>query len=313
MYLTTMFSCQNTYDVPEEINSIPVEINIKRFDQEFKNLDNSRFLNLKSNYPYLFPVKYPDRFWLDKSNDSIQKGLRDAVMQVFHTEDIKALETELEFFYKHLLFYYPQMKLPEVISITNDVDYKNSIIEGRGKLLIALDCYLGANHEFYQNISDYVIEHLTQEQIVIDVAEVYAEKIIGRNRNREFISLITHYGKQLYITKQLVPFKKINEVLRYDQKQWEWANANEKFTWQYFIDKQMLFSTNKNLTSRFVQEAPFTKFYLDFDAETPARLGQYMGYKIVSSFMKHNKVSLQQLIELDSKYIFEHSKYKPKK
>ncbi len=304
-------NCNKAYKTPEEIENIAVNLSIERFEQQFFKLDVVSLSKLKSKYPYLFPSTYPESFWLQKSNDTIQLGLKEEVTKVY--PNVRLLKEELTQFYKHLLYYYPQIKVPEVITITNDVDYKNSVIQGKEKLLIALDCYLGSDHEFYQNMSGYIAEGLSKENIVIDVAEVYARKIVGRNSERNFVGQIIHYGKQLYLTNAFVPFRYSSQVLRYTEDQWKWAEANEKFTWQYLIDKEILFGTDKNLASRFIQEAPFTKFYLDFDAETPPRLGQYIGFKIVEAFMQHNKVSLQQLVELDSKYIFEHSKYKPKK
>ncbi len=306
-----MIGCQKEYKTPEAIERISVDISMKRFDREFAELDNASLKVLKSKFDYLFPEQYPDTFWIKKSNDSIQLALRKEVFNVY--PKLSAIETELELFYKHLLFYYPQVKVPEIVAITNDVDYKNSIVQGNAKLIIALDCYLGKEHEFYQNISSYIANNLHENQIIPDVAAEYARKIIGRNTSRDFIGQLIHYGKQLYLTEAFVPFKEGYDIMRYEKAQWEWAEVNEKFMWEYFIDKQILFSTDKSLSSRFLQEAPFTKFYLDFDAETPGRLGQYMGYKIVSAFMKHNKVSLQQLVELDNTYIFEHSKYKPNK
>ena len=54
--------------------------------------------------------------------------------------------------------------------------------------------------------------------------------------------------------------------------------------------------------------------YLEIDNESPGRIGQWMGWQIVRSFMENNpKVTVQQLIKMDANSIFEQSKYKPKK
>jgi len=52
---------------------------------------------------------------------------------------------------------------------------------------------------------------------------------------------------------------------------------------------------------------------MSYDTDSSDRIGQYMGYRIVSTFMENNDVSLQQLMEIDSKTIFEKSRFKPKK
>jgi uncharacterized protein YjaZ len=59
--------------------------------------------------------------------------------------------------------------------------------------------------------------------------------------------------------------------------------------------------------------APYSKFYTEDDAKSPGRVGQYIGWQIVRSFMKKNEVSLQKLIHLDEEEIFKKSGYKPKK
>ena len=67
------------------------------------------------------------------------------------------------------------------------------------------------------------------------------------------------------------------------------------------------------LIPRFISPAPFSKFYLEIDNESPGRVGAWIGWQIVRSYMKNNEVSLPQLLHTSAKEIFEKSKYKPKK
>jgi uncharacterized protein YjaZ len=75
----------------------------------------------------------------------------------------------------------------------------------------------------------------------------------------------------------------------------------------------MLYSTDQKLASRFINPAPFSKFYLEIDNESPGRVGAWVGWQIVRAFMENNKVSIQDLLVADAKTIFEQSHYKPKK
>ena len=74
----------------------------------------------------------------------------------------------------------------------------------------------------------------------------------------------------------------------------------------------MLYSTDTNLGKRFLQDAPVSKFYLSEDSRSPGRIGQWMGWQIVRSFMEKNDVSLQTFLETSEEEIFEKSNYKPK-
>ena len=49
------------------------------------------------------------------------------------------------------------------------------------------------------------------------------------------------------------------------------------------------------------------------DDESPGRVGVWIGWQIVRSYMKNNNVTLQELFAKDAKEIFDNSKYKPKK
>ena len=90
--------------------------------------------------------------------------------------------------------------------------------------------------------------------------------------------------------------------------------TNESDIWRYFVEREILFSTDTKLLARFINVAPFSKFYLEeIDAESPGRLGQFIGWQIVKSYMNENKVSLKEMLNTDPEEIFNNSKYKPKK
>ena len=122
-----------------------------------------------------------------------------------------------------------------------------------------------------------------------------------------------YYGKIQYIKTLLVPNASVAMQFEYTDQQADWAEANELQIWTYFIEKDLLYSTNSKLDSRFLNLAPFSKFYLELDNESPGGIGRYIGYQIVKAYMQNNDVSLQNLLRKPSKEIFNNSKYKPKK
>ena len=68
-----------------------------------------------------------------------------------------------------------------------------------------------------------------------------------------------------------------------------------------------------SLNKRFLQIAPFSKFYMEQDNLSPGGVGIWVGWQIVTSYMKHNDVSLQQLLQINELDLFKKSKYKPRK
>jgi uncharacterized protein YjaZ len=56
--------------------------------------------------------------------------------------------------------------------------------------------------------------------------------------------------------------------------------------------------------STFYQSSSVLKFYLEIDNESPGKVGAYIGWQIVNSYMENNEVSLQQLLQMNAE-IFE--------
>ncbi len=67
------------------------------------------------------------------------------------------------------------------------------------------------------------------------------------------------------------------------------------------------------LTNRFIEDAPFSKFYLEVDKDSPGRIGAWFGWQIVNAYMRNNDMELQEMILLDNEELFKKSKFKPRK
>ena len=199
-----------------------------------------------------------------------------------------------------------------MVTILSNIDYESRVIYADSLLLISLDVYLGKNHPFYGDYPAYIKENNTKEHIIVDVANAIIEKQLYSNTNRNFISKIFE-GKKMYLLDAYLPEVSERQKIGYSEDKLNWAKANEEEVWMYFIDRKILFSTDTKLNQRFIEIAPFSKFYMNQDDLSPGRIGVWMGWQIVNSFMKHNDVSLQELLKMEEEEIFKKSKYKPKK
>ena len=308
-----LISCDDNQNsvIKKEIDKIDLKLEVERFDQKFNNLDSVSVFKLKSAYPYLFSEKLNDGFWVEKSKDTLHNELVSEVKKVFPIDN--TLDSDISTMLKYLRYYYPQINIPKVVSLISSVDYRNRVILTKELLLLSFDCYLGSDHYFYYDIDKYLRDDFSKSFILSDIGMEYAKKIIARPDNRDFISQMIMFGKRYYLLSKILPDSSRSNLLSYNSDEYSWLEANEAFIWRYFIEKDMLYSTDKNLLPRFVYPAPFSKFYLELDQQSPDRVGQYIGFKIVLAFMSNNNVSLQELMEIDSKTIFESSKFKPKK
>jgi hypothetical protein len=113
----------------------------------------------------------------------------------------------------------------------------------------------------------------------------------------------------------MIPDKSPEIVMKYTEEKMDWCFENEGNIWAYFVENKLLFSSTHQNKQRFIEDAPFSKFHTKFDAKTPGRIGQWVGYRMVASYMNlHPEKSLTDLInELDSQMILRESAYKPKR
>ncbi len=307
----SLLACAEDDQREAEIAQIPVEVEISRFDQRFARATADSLPALKRDYPYLFPKQYPDSVWVHKMNDTIQQELNKAVEEQF--PDLAETSRELERLFQHIKYYFPEEEIPQVITLTSDVDYRNQVVWSDRLLLISIDTYLGVENPLYLGVQDYIRNNFSKEQIVVDAAEAFAETKLEDPRSRTFLSNMIYYGKLLYLKDLLVPFKSDAQKIGYTPEQLEWAIANEAQIWRYFVEKQLLYSTNSQLGPRFLFPAPFSKFYLELDNEAPARLGQFTGWQILKQYMQRTEVSVEEMLKTDAETIFKQSNYKPNK
>ena len=309
--LVSLFSCDKKSETEARIEKVNADFELIRFDQKFAKANEQTLPALKKEYPFLFPEQYPDSLWVQKLNDSIQEELETEVTKVF--PEFSEEYDELHSLFQHVKFYFPDFQVPDVITVTSEVDYKNKTIYTGDYLFVSLDTYLGEDHKFYIGIQDYLKKNFRKDQIVSDAAAEIGENYVPQADSRTFLAHMLYYGKLLYLKDKFIPFKSDAEKIGYSEKEMEWAKANEDQIWRYFIENELIYDTDSQLYTRFLYPAPFSKFYLQLDAESPARLGQYIGWNIIRAYMEKNDVSIKTMLNTSAEEIFNKANYKPKK
>ena len=290
-------------------NSYP--LTIERFDKFFYESTPNDLFDLKKNYPFLFPEQYDNKVWISRLNDSVQKQIYSEVNRVFSNLDNE--KSEIQSFYNNFTSYFPKYELPRLITLISDVKYENRVILADSLLLIGLDNYLGSEHPFYSSMPKYISDNLIRRMIISDIAEEYAYYVIPRVNFYTFLDKIIFYGKVLYFKDIMLPKLEDRHKIGYSNLSMDWARQNEHYVWTYFVEKQLLFSSENKLITRFINNAPFSKFYLSIDDESPGMIGRFIGWEIVKSYMKNNNTTFIEMILMNPMDIYNKSKYKPQK
>ena len=312
LIILILFSCKEVKKIPNEIAEIPVNLDILRFEKEFSASDPKDLPELKARYPYFFPEQYPDSVWKLKLTDTLQQQLLQEVDRTFG--NFGSEEADLVHFYQHLIYYFPDLKkTPTVVTMTTDVDYSNRVILADTFLLLGLDNFLGPDHKFYAGIDRYIANHLDKKYLMRDIALAYTRQLVPPPEDRSFLAQMIYQGKRLHVARLLLPTHSEDRIMAYSEDQLAWARANEDPIWRYFIEGEMLYETDRELPRRFIDDAPFSKFRLELDRESPGRIGRYIGWQIVEAYVRNNETTLPELLALQEKELFLQSKFKPRK
>jgi hypothetical protein len=196
--------------------------------------------------------------------------------------------------------------------------FNNSIILGDSVLGIGLDRYLGADCDYYRRLEiyRYMADRMTPENIVPDCMYGWATSEWDFSTLRypvdNVLSEMIHEGKLKYFEKCMLPEVADELIFGFTADQQKFCRNNEGQMWQYLIEKDLLFNTDKFTILKLTGEAPFTSYFTN---ESPGRAAVWIGFRIVESYMmKNHDISLNELMmNADIQSILEKAKYDPQK
>ena len=302
-------SCDKKSSAEKAVEEIPLTLQIERFDKIFYETPAEKLPAVKNRYPYFFPGN-DDNVWLDKMKDPIWREVYTEVQKKYG--NFEPQRKEAEDLFRHIMYYFPQSRTPKLITLISEMDYNNKAIYADSLVLVSLELYLGKDHKFYGPFAAYLRQNFETRQIMPDIVSSFAQTKIPPPDNT-LLAQMVYYGKELYLKDMLLPEYTDAERIGYLPEQIDWCAENESYIWRYMIESKLLYDTDSKLPNRFINPAPFSKFYLEIDNDSPGRVGQWIGWQIVRSFMENNDISLADMLKMDARELFEKSKYKPKK
>lgn len=310
--LISIISCKKD-DAKEQALEIKktVDLDLERFDVLYSQSTPETLPQLKQAFPFLFPSQFPDSTWTNKLKDKYFVELNAEVKKAF--PNTSELESQTEMLISRVKHYFPEEKTPRVISLVNYVDLEKKALYTNDFLFISLDTYLGSGHKFYKDFPEYQKVNLERNQILPDIVTSFGFRKVLPSQEESLLAEMIYFGKVHYLKDVLIPEVKDHNKIGYSEIQYKWCLENEAMIWSYFIDKKLLYENNLKNNQRFIDDAPFTKFYLPIDMESPGRIGQWIGWQIVRSYMENNDITVAELMKKQPLEIFNDSKYKPKK
>jgi hypothetical protein len=295
------------------------KITIKRYEQALFKLDKNQLRKgMASLYPdYAF---FLGNQWQDTMNIlRIYNFLNDPNIRELYDlsekryPDISFLENELTAAFDLYRQYYPEKPIPAGYTYISGLDVDNPVYFADTAMAIGLDIFLGSDVTAYQKagLPKYKTQRFTRDFILPQCMLAVSDNIIkvDQKQNSLLDQMVTA-GKALYFLDVILPDCKDEFKIGFSPDQLAWSKKNESEIWAFIIQNQLLFSSDPQGISKMMTDAPFTA---GFAAESPGRLGAFIGWQIVREYMRESDgITLKQLMEnTDSQQILKVSKYKP--
>ena len=298
-----------------------IKIQILRYDKDLFALDLNNLAKeverLSKQYPSFL---IEPGIWNDAAQlDRLKAYLQDTVILALHKAAEKTVKTdpilnELETAFGYYKVFYPEDSIPQIITLIPGLDLTMpSVYIYDNCLYVNVDMYLGQNYPYYSAVGMplYIIERCDPVYLSVDIfkkAIVY--KHLKETSCVTLIENMIHEGKKLYFTEMMFPDMPERYIIGYSEEKFNWATQFTGNIWNYLIEKNQLFGKGDALMRSYIEESPFTK---PFGSDSPGRLGIFLGWKLIQSYMENNpEVTLQELMQTsDYQKILSNSKFKP--
>ena len=323
--LLIISSCgkSNRFRIDTSENSY--EFKIQRFDSDFILLDTSKVAieieKLYENYPTLMPIIVSEIFDIEitdkqATNAAILEFLKDTSFQQVNKRTLETFQNSQEIeqsiakSFQYIQHYFPKVKIPEIYFFVSG--FNRSIIIQPEFIAIGVDMYLGSDYPIYSDITyEYMTYNMRPESIPADViSSILFSNFPSDITQDRLLENMLYRGKIMYILSALMPDEAPNDIFGYNKFQWEWCRKYEKEIWRTMLDQNHLYSTDRMLISKYLNDAPFTA---TISQDAPGRLGTWVGWQIVANYMDKNKeLSLMDLKnENNYQKILNNSGYNP--
>ena len=290
------------------IDSVNVSTTSMQWDKDFGSF-NDFFASQIIQTNRLDTQNYYNRL-LDFTQDKDIREANDSIALLF--SDFSDIQHDLELAFSNFKASFPSYHIPEITTFFGG--FKYGVITYDNNIGIGLDFFLGQNSKYYQYLRDpkYLRFQKQRRFLVSNVMEVWFNENFHKSLvGHDLLSHLIYKGKMMFFLDMMLPDMPLQDKFRFTREQMAWVQDNESSIWEYFIYENLLFSKKEREFRSFVNFAPFAK---GMPKEAPARVGYFIGYKIVRDYMKNNDVDIEEMIYLtDSKYFLSESKYKPNK
>ena len=323
-----LYSCSGNKNIPD-VSNIKVKADIQRFDKDFFAIDTNNIqpalTELQKKYPSFLNDFLYNILAVPPQPDSAAQKVKmfihdykpifDSSQLLFANTD--KMEKEIERGLQFVQYYFPKYKIPEhVVTFIGPVEGYANVLTSSG-LAVGLQLYLGKGFEIYHNeyieevYPSYQSRRFEPQYVPVNCIKNIIDDIYpATNADMPLIYQMIEAGKRLYVLDKLLPETADSLKTGYTQIQLDGCYENEAMIWNYFLQNNLLYSTDPAAIRDYMNDAPKTEI---LGEGSPGFIGQFTGWQIIKKWMEiKQEPTLEQLLQTPAKQIFDEAKYKPK-
>ncbi|MDZ7934738.1 MAG: gliding motility protein [Emticicia sp.] len=308
-----LISCQNSETV--DTSNIEVKIDVQRFDEAMMQLKTKEqikgFLLKNTQFVNQFYQTSPEdtalinRLFLIHNNSDTQAFYEDTKKSFGNLADLRK---QLEIAFKHIKYYYPDFKEPQIITTFTALDLE--LMVSNEMIVIPLETFLGPKAKYRPQYPLYLLQRFDKPYIVPSILTILSKKYNNIDLNdHTLLSDMVYYGKSYEFTRAMLPDVADSLVVAYADSNMTKTWNSQDLVWGHFIDNKLLYETNDRIKDKYLGDRPKV---FEVGEDCPGRIGQWLGWRIVSRYRTENpSISLIDLMKnSNARDIFEKSKYK---
>tara|TARA_B100000886_G_scaffold314937_1_gene252552 strand:- start:1472 stop:2440 length:969 start_codon:yes stop_codon:yes gene_type:complete len=314
--LLSFFSCAPT-DCRKKKDLISKEINFNDLTGVLKKIDNQEEFSdfILSNSEVMSPFFELQTPLIEDDVSQIYSLIDNVYFDSLYLDVKKTFDDFIEIYINLNNSFYlynreSDFKLKPELNILVSGFY-NDVVVSKKSVIVGIEYFLEQNNKYKpSDLPEYILDRYTPVHLNSTLLKSYFSQFnVINESDQSMLNEMIAFGKLYYVVGAISECEKDNIILGYSKNQFELLEENEAFIYSYFIQNELFFEKQSKEKQKYMSERPST---YEISPQVPGRIGRWLGWKIVSSYMNRNQLTLEELLlEVDFKKIFYNSNYKP--
>jgi hypothetical protein len=306
-----------------------------RFETLLMQLDTQNletdFLELEARFPAFVPLFFSEVLPIsgyEEKNDTFFQHLKGFITDRGVREIYELVRDQYGDFDPYLnpiaaglekaKIWFPDSRNPRIYTFISEFSYQQFLFEdtdGEG-LAIGLDLFLQDVFDYSvmqsgtNAFSQYLTRTYDKTHLSRKVLDAWIGDKMGLVRGDRLIDHMIYNGTRLYLLDEILNLPD-SVLLEQPGEKVDWLKNNEEPMWSFYFQNDWFYTTDQYVIKRLVEPAP-NSMALKMPTAAPGQTGNYLGWKIVKSYMKRfPETGVETLLNTNAQQILEASRFKP--